>query len=231
MEWFLIVIVVIAAVAYDFYRRRRRRLAMKRFADALEWVYQQGPVRDFDANYSHPAFHEGHGHRARNVIRGRVPTLRELSTTVVLGDYEFTTGSGDDTQTHRFSFLVFELPLVMLPGLTVRHEWFGDRIAAALGFDDIDFESDEFNRRFVVKSANKRFAYDIVHPRMMEFMLGTRPPRLELRDDVLLVWHSQDAKWSPDEFRKQLAWSREFLGLWPEFVIEQYLPPAGRQTA
>ena len=47
-----------------------------------------------------------------------------------------------------------------------------DKIAGALGFHDINFESSEFSRKFHIKCADKKFAYDVIHPRMMEFLLA-----------------------------------------------------------
>jgi len=33
-------------------------------------------------------------------------------------------------------------------------------------------ESEEFNRAFKIKTAQNKFAYDVLHPRMMEWMLA-----------------------------------------------------------
>ena len=54
-------------------------------------------------------------------------------------------------------------------------------------FDDIDFESDEFSRKFYVQSSDRKFAYDVLHPRMMEFLLQTTPPMIDVEGGALCL--------------------------------------------
>ena len=65
-------------------------------------------------------------------------------------------------------------PFRNVPDLLIRPEGFFDKVAGAFGFDDIDFESEEFSRAFFVKSSDKRFAYDVLHPRMLELLMAER---------------------------------------------------------
>ena len=37
--------------------------------------------------------------------------------------------------------------------------------------NDIELESEQFNRTFVVTSPNRKFASDVLHPRLMEYLL------------------------------------------------------------
>jgi hypothetical protein len=60
------------------------------------------------------------------------------------------------------------------PELQVEREGVLDRVAGALGFDHIDFESEEFNRTYAVHCQDRRFAMAIIDPRMMEHLLATR---------------------------------------------------------
>jgi hypothetical protein len=41
-----------------------------------------------------------------------------------------------------------------------------------VGVRDLQLESDEFNKAFLISTDNDRFAYDILHPRMMQWMLA-----------------------------------------------------------
>ena len=54
------------------------------------------------------------------------------------------------------------------------------KLAQAVGYDDIDFESAEFSRKFCVRSKDKRFAYDVCHPRLMEYLLANHDLTLEI---------------------------------------------------
>ena len=94
-----------------------------------------------------------------------------------------------------------------------------DKVAGAFGFDDIDFESSEFSKRFYVKSTEKRFAYDVLHPRMMEFLLAARPPMLDVEDGALCL-SDGSRRWQPADFRAQIAFVRQFCDLWPRHLVK-----------
>jgi hypothetical protein len=102
--------------------------------------------------------------------------------------------------------------------LVIRREHIGDKVLGAIGFDDIDFESEEFSRRFHVQCGDKRLAYAVVHPRMMEFLLHADPPKIDITDGECLLYVSDRRRWKPDQFRRHLAWARQFFELWPEHL-------------
>ena len=90
--------------------------------------------------------------------------------------------------------------------------------AGAFGFDDIDFESAEFSKRFYVKSPDKRFAYDVVHPRMMEFLLDRKAPCVDIENARCCI-SDGSRRWSPQQFRSTLGWLDTFFERWPEHVL------------
>jgi hypothetical protein len=59
-----------------------------------------------------------------------------------------------------------------LPYLAVRREGSLTRIGRSADGQDIDFESDDFNRLYHIQSDDPRYAYGVIHPLMMEWMLG-----------------------------------------------------------
>ena len=104
------------------------------------------------------------------------------------------------------------------PTLLVRPEGLFDKLKGAIGFDDIDFESEEFSRKFYVQSSDKRFAYDVLHPRMMEFLLKEQPDALDLEGGALCV-SDGSRLWEPDDFRARLDFVRRFCELWPRHLL------------
>ncbi len=132
------------------------------------------------------------------------------------------TSSGKSTQTttYRFSYLIVHLPWHGLPDLLIRRENFLDRIAGAFGFDDIDFESAEFSRKYCVKSPNKRYAYAVIHQRMMEFLLAYEVPAVDIEYGRLCI-SDGSKRWEPQEFEAYMAWVKKFLEQWPEHVLAQ----------
>jgi len=89
-----------------------------------------------------------------------------------------------------------------------------------MGFDDIDFESEEFSRTFWVKCEDERFAYDVIHPGMMEFLLKGPTPQIEIARDVCLILEGR-RRWDPDTFEGAPGWFQAFLERWPEHLTEQ----------
>ena len=167
-------------------------------------------------------FRRGDSQIAANTISGGF-ALFGRSCALQIGDFHYeerlSRGSMRRAKEHDFSYLVVRLPW-RTPPLLIRPEGLLDRVAAAVGFDDIDFESAEFSRRFVVKSADKRFAYDVCHPRMMEFLLSERPPMLHLEHGFLCLTDG-GSRWSPEQFVLHMAFVCHFAELWPRHLLEQ----------
>ena len=91
----------------------------------------------------------------------------------------------------------------------------------SLDLSDIDFESEEFSRTFWVKGSDRKYVYDVVHPRMMRFLLdGPRPP-VEIVDDGCLVLDGR-SRWSPEEFRAWIRWADAFFDHWPEHLTARF---------
>ncbi len=224
--WIILVFVVFAIVGivgiyFSYQAQQRRLMELSQFAAARGWRFDAAKDTSHDSRYEHfSIFTQGSSRYAYNTIRGALPVDGQ-SWPVQLGDYHFTTqqsnGKTTTTVTHTLSYVVLETTHRELPDLFIRREGFFDRIASALGFDDIDFESEEFSRKFIVKSSDKRFAYDVLHPRMMEFMLGEPAPTMDFRDGRC-CFHLGEKCWSPGEFEQVLSWAAEFFAHWPRHV-------------
>jgi hypothetical protein len=76
---------------------------------------------------------------------------------------------------HRFSCAIGLLP-VDGPRLSIGHETLFTRAAGHLGFHDVEFESEEFNRAFRVESDDKKYAFAVCDPKMMEWLLASGHP-------------------------------------------------------
>ena len=222
MEILLVIagIALIGAIAYFSYlQEKKRREEMGQLADSLGWSFspeKHGPrsLERFDM------FDKGHSRAAYNTMRGEFEA-NGLPCTAQAGDYRYkvTSGSGKNrrTTTYNLSYLAFRLPFPATPDLLIRREGLMDKISGAIGFDDIDFESEEFSRKFFVKSRDRRFAYDLIHPRMMEKLLDCNPPRIDLIDGYVCLSNGT-RRWSPSEFNSELRFARQFLELWPEHL-------------
>jgi hypothetical protein len=77
---------------------------------------------------------------------------------------------GSSSTTYKFSCLLGEID-ADCPHLVLEPEGLFSSIARHLGFHDIEFESDEFNRAFKVQCEDKKFAYAIIDARMMQWLI------------------------------------------------------------
>jgi len=225
MEVLLIVaaVVLVGFAAWAGVRAaKQRREALAALATSLGWSFDPSSDTRHDNEYSHfEIFRKGHGRRAYNSLRG-VLEIDGRRWDAKAGDYLYkvtsSNGKTTTTHTHRFSYLIVHLPFGKVPDLLIRREGLFDKLAGAFGFDDIDFESEEFSRRFHVKSPDKRFAYDVVHPRMMEFLLGERPAMLDIERGRCCLSNGS-SRWKPEEFRANIETLRRFFDLWPEHLV------------
>jgi hypothetical protein len=216
-------IVFMVLVMLLSYRQQQRRIAeLFDLAQSLGWQFSASNDGSYDSRYSQfSVFCQGDDRYAFNTLTGTLPAA-DQSCPARMGDYHYQTTSSDGktttTQDHHFSYLLVELPYVTLADLLIRHEGFFDKIATAFGFSDINFESAEFSRRFHVKSSDKRFAYDVINPAMMEFLLGSDCPAVEIKDRVCCLTTGHQT-WTPEEFRQELNWAGKFFSLWPKYLV------------
>jgi len=197
---------------------RKRREDLRALAQELGLRFDATGDRSYHPMYAHPIFRKGKSRKTSNTIWG-VMAVGPFPIEVQMGDYRYDTGSGRSRETHRISYALFRLPFFGTPDLLIRKEGLGDKILGGLGFDDIDFESEAFSRRFWVKSEDKRYAYDVIHPRMMEFLLNGPTPQIEIVNDACLILEGS-RRWDPRAFRGATVWFSDFLTLWPEHLLE-----------
>ncbi len=131
-------------------RERKRREAWCGFASETGFVYTQED-RAFGQALGFDLFQRGHRRRARNVLSGEAQGTR-----VALADYQYTTGGGKNSSTHRRSVVVLESEGLDLPRFAVRPEHFFDRFAELVGMDDIDFDEDpDFSSAYLLKGEDE----------------------------------------------------------------------------
>lgn len=80
----------------------------------------------------------------------------------------------------------------------------------------IQFESAEFNDAYKVTAADGKFASDVLHPRMMEWLLRHGAPRISIRNNGLLRVPGGD--WSVQELEATTSLLLQFFGRVPDFV-------------
>jgi hypothetical protein len=224
----LLIALVAAGIGLAIYlshlAAQKRREALAALAEELGWHFDPSVDRGHDDEYAHfEIFRKGHSRVAYNTLRG-VTEIGGRTYPVKMGDFDYkitrSTGKSSQTTTYTLSYLILRLPFDGVPDLVIRREGVFDRIAGALGFDDIDFESEEFSRRFYVKSSDKKFAYDVVHPRMMEWLLAKEVPMIDIEHGRCCVALDR-VRWEPHEFTRWLRRMDEFFDQWPDYLTSR----------
>ena len=203
--------------------RLQREIALQQLADQLAFTFDPTKDPSHDEHYRQfPIFRIGHSRSAYNTLLGQCQ-INDTPHRIKMGDYLYmvtsSNGKTTTTTTYRLSYLLIHLPYPMVPDLHIRAENFFDKIKATMGFDDIDFESSEFSKKFLVKSSDKRFAYDVISPAMMEFLMAGPKQAIDVQQGVICII-TGNRRWKPEEFRSKLDWTAAFLDLWPDFVLE-----------
>ena len=87
-----------------------------------------------------------------------------------------------------------------------------------MGFDDIDFESHEFSKKFVVRSKDKKFAYDFCNAQMIDYLLGHPDINIEVDQNSLALGFGSCLK--VEEIEPHLKQLIRIRSLIPGYVFE-----------
>ncbi|GAB3999655.1 hypothetical protein GCM10029992_29080 [Glycomyces albus] len=152
-------------VAIGFYvawRVREAKIAANRaWAARHGFSYRPSDPSVASVSSAEP-FGTGWSRRGVDVYRGK---YRNFHIMFFQYDYAPTVGKGTEVVSHQVVALV--LPTVR-PLLDIGHEGFWSKRFG----DGVDFENQAFNDRFKIRSDNRRFAFDVINARTMEWMLA-----------------------------------------------------------
>ena len=195
---------------------KKRREAMAAFAASRGWRYATHDQSLVNRFHGAP-FGIGSSRAASNVIYGE-----HDGRPMVAFDYQYTTtsGSGKDRKstTHHCSVLALSMGAVM-PELSVQPEGFFGRIVGRLTNTDIEMESEAFNRAFTVRSPHRKFAFDVLHPQMIEMVLQWPDLGWRFERDSMLV--ISNGRHSIEEVGAKLHVMDAILDRIPDFVWKE----------
>lgn len=206
-----VVIFIIVLVA-GYISSAKRREAMAAVAAKLGLQFMPNKDRYMPQRYRFlDKLRRGRDRYAYNVLSGRYQGHELL-----IFDYHYKTGSGKDTHHYYFSFFILQLP-ASFPELIICPEGIFSKIAQAVGYDDIDFESHEFSRKFCVRSPNKKFAYDVCNARMIEYLLSNTDLSIEIEETALAI--SFSSRLAPDRIEPNLNRLITIRSLLPDYLF------------
>jgi hypothetical protein len=211
----VIVLLVLGVAAYiSWWQAKKRRELFQGFAQSQGWTWTARDDSWVDRFPGTP-FQEGDHKKALNVLQGQF-----RGRALVAFDYSYQTHSTDSkgnrqTTTHRYALCAIGVA-AYLPRLELVPESVFGRLGTALGMQDIELESEDFNRRYRVRCANPKFAYDVLPPRTMQALLAREALHLRLEGSDALCW--EDGRHSPAQLLARLDALTTLLDGIPEFV-------------
>jgi hypothetical protein len=134
--------------------------------------YSRQDPYSLDECYGFALFRKGDGRGCENVLTGVWEGLPIREADYWYYDETSDGRGGRSRSYHYFSVIVAELPCDV-PHVSIERENLLTRFADHLGFTDIQFESEEFNRMFRVAANDREFAFKLVDARMMQWLLLT----------------------------------------------------------
>ena len=215
---------LVAYLIYLYYQQaKKRREEMAVIASKMGFEYQPKDFLERQTVYSDISiFNVGHSREAKNAVTG---SKNNCKIDIFDYSYKVTTSNGKTTTTvtYPYSVCIFTVPQ-RFRYLFIRTENLFDKIAGAIGFDDIDFESAEFSKCFYVKSDDKKFAYDIVHQGMMDFMVNYKkvygnPPLVEIKNNRVAFYRKGFIK--PEKYIELYNFAGDFYKKTPNYVLEE----------
>jgi hypothetical protein len=210
----------IAAAVYSARQERKRRELYAAFAAARGLDYQpEGDDSVHEQFGDDRPFGVGHSHSAEHVLTGTLDGHPILGFTYV---YKVTRSNGKSTSTttYRWQICAVWLPAA-LPWMTIEDEGiFGGRVAGALGFRDVQLESDDFNRRFRYKAADERYGSALMPPRMMELMLQGQTGVTRINGRML--YNAVERRPQPDDLAATWDFLARCAALIPSWVLKDY---------
>jgi hypothetical protein len=147
-----------------------------------------------------PLFRRGHSRKATSVMRGK-----KGDQSVVLMDYQFTTGGGKNSHTHHQTVALFPEGAGGLPDFEVGPENFLHRIGQAFGYQDIDFEEDEdFSKKYLLRGEDEAGIRRVFGSNVRMTLSSLKGWSAEVKGGTLAAYRS-NKRCQPDGLTSYLA--------------------------
>jgi hypothetical protein len=215
-------VLVLAVGIYSYQADKKRRALLQAYAQSNGWTYL---ARDdsWCSRFEGTPFGQGDSRKASNILTGSYDGLP-----MVAFDYSYETSTTDSKghrskTTHRYAVCALQLP-AWLPELELSPESALTRLAGHLGFGDVELESEDFNRHYRVSARNPKFAYDVLHPRTMQTLLGRPALHMRLSGADAVCW--ENGRLEPAELVARLSTLLVVIRGIPSFVWSDHAPSA-----
>lgn len=210
---------ILAAILIARHFKKKRQQAISAIALRHGLSYTPHDPYSLTVTYDFNLFKMGDGRGAENVITGQWKDRR-----VIAADYWYYTESSNGKGGRSRSYTYFQVAILpigaYLPPVQIKGENVFTRLADHIGLEDINFESEEFNRTFNVKARDRQFAFKLVDARMMQWLMHVgKGYSYETSGSDLLVYRKRS---KPHEISILLDVADQTIDRIPRLVWEDY---------
>lgn len=220
-----VVILIIAGIAVGQYMSHKRRQAIAAWAHSKGWSYRKSRSRSIPGTYDawFDLFNQGSNRYAYNIVQGSVSD-EAGSYDLEAFDYHYETYSTDSkgrrqTHHHHNTSVILKTGLP-LRELAIRPEGWFDKVTEFFGYDDIDFELDEFSRSFHVKAPDRQWAFDVIHQETMEYMLAMPRYTIHMANGYVMIFKTSTL--SVQQWEEAISLGSGILARLPQYLRSQW---------
>jgi hypothetical protein len=222
MEALLITLLVLAAVAVFYFSwkyNKKRREAFLVWSAANGFSFDPNRSRDIGRRFAFlNRLNQGSNRYAYDSLQGDYQGFAVDAFTYHYETYSTDSKGNRRTNHHHLGVVAIKIERAF-PELYLHPEGFFSKIGQFLGFDDIDFESIEFSKKFAVKSDDKKLAYDFCNTAMMEYLLQHQKTAIELDGDTLALYDTY--RLEPQELDGYLKHLVNIRSLMPDYLFRK----------
>ena len=201
-------------MAYGIFTSKKRRRLRSRWVRANSLQFNRANVYDIDSRYVDiECLQQGKDRYACNVISGRIN-----NRDILVFDYRYDVGVMHKKTVESIQAMIVPSPTPLKP-LFIRPEGLIDKASQFFGAEDLNFESAEFSRKFAVAAPDRKWAYDVIHPRMMEHLLTTTRFSIQLAENAIIAWRANG--FDGDDYQAAFELLDGILERLPNYLIRE----------
>ncbi len=188
LRYLIFVMVALAIISFviRIIGEKRRRTDLEALAAELGLEFQSGGDRELrDRLSSFKLMSTGRSRRLDNLLRGQ-----SASTTTAIFDYQYTSSSGKNSNTRRYTVFLMESDELRLPSFSLEPEGFLHRLVASLGWQDINFDTHpEFSRMYQLQGSDEESVRELFQPGVLEYFEQHKGLCVEGKGNQLIVYY------------------------------------------
>jgi hypothetical protein len=188
IQFGILAVIIVMAVLVFLYSRassRKRAEALKTQSQIMDFSYRERVEKgETEITYQMPLFLQGHSRRTYNIMSGNYNHMP-----VTLADYQYITGSGKNSSTHKQTFFIIQSPKIKLPVFKLQPENVLHKIGNLFGQHDIDFENyPQFSKQYHLKGQDETVIRALFSDSLINYFEGHPGLTVEANDSNFLFY-------------------------------------------